>query len=325
MKVFLAVKSLLPSYGGPAFSVSQLAHALAKAGVQVGLWASDVSASMDSALVPSHSSVRLLNSSIIDAIDLLPWAMCHKGWKKKVAWWLYQHGDLCRAAFIHTTAESEAEDLRQLELGVPVGVIPNGVEIPDLHREHGTRIDISTAMFLGRIHPIKGLSRLIEAWAELRPRGWQLQIAGPDEVGYRAELERMVSVASLSNVVHFLGPLDRDTKEHAFANADLFVLPSHSESFGMVIGEALAHAVPVLTTTGVPWPMIEERGCGWSVNATVDGIREGLRVATSSDPAALRAMGEKGREFVRREFAWTHIARRFIDTYEMLLMRSSWN
>jgi glycosyltransferase involved in cell wall biosynthesis len=178
-----------------------------------------------------------------------------------------------------------------------------------------------TALFLGRIHPIKGLALLVEAWAKLRPRNWQLQIAGPDEIGYRYELEKKISAASLSDTVHFLGSLNDEAKEQTFANADLFVLPSFSESFGMVIGEALAHGVPVLTTTAAPWPMIEGRGCGWSVIPTVDGITAGLEVATASNPATLRAMGEKGQEFIRQDFAWSNVAKQFIDAYEALLMK----
>jgi glycosyltransferase involved in cell wall biosynthesis len=254
---------------------------------------------------------------------LEPWATNHKKLKKKFAWWLYQRRDLCRASYHHTTATAEAENLRQLGLGVPVGVIPNGVDIAHVDRDQRQRPEIRTALFLGRIHPVKGLSLLVEAWARLRPHDWQLQIAGPDEMGYRAELERKVSTASLSDVVHFLGPLEGEAKERAFVNADLFVLPSFSESFGMAIGEALARGAPVLTTTGAPWPMIARRGCGWSVTPTVDGITEGLSEATSLDPATLMAMGERGRELVRSDFAWANVAKQFITIYEALLMRKS--
>jgi glycosyltransferase involved in cell wall biosynthesis len=360
MKVFLAVKSLLPSYGGPAFSVSQLARALAKAGLEVAVWASDMSA-VESLLSPSRS-LRTLTGSVVDAlgqcgqVDVLhdngiwlphnhhlarlaaeqglvrvvstrgmlePWARNHKRWKKKFAWWLYQRRDLCCASYHHATSIAEAESLRTLQLGVPVSVIPNGVEIANGDPRRRKRSDIRTALFVGRIHPVKGLALLIEAWAKLRPRSWQLQIAGPDEIGYRHELERKVSGASLSDVVHFLGSLNDEAKEQTFANADLFVLPSFSESFGMVIGEALAHGVPVLTTTAAPWPMIEGRGCGWSVIPTVDGITAGLRVAISSNPTTLKAMGENGREFIRQDYAWPKVAKQFIDTYEALLMQKS--
>ena len=82
-------------------------------------------------------------------------------------------------------------------------------------------------------------------------------------------------------------------KTSAFLDADLFVLPTHSESFGMVVAEALAHGLPVLTTTAAPWSILRERGCGWWVDATVDGIAEGLRQATSLDSETLRVDGRE--------------------------------
>lgn len=361
MKVILAVKSLLPSYGGPAFSVSRLAVALADAGVEVGLWAADMSAAT-TPLLPAHPLVQPLSGSFAEATDrfgppdilhdnglwlahnhriamfaarrnlprvvstrgmLEDWAVNHKRLKKKAAWWLYQRRDLCRAAFHHATAAAEAQTLQRLALGVPHGVIPNGIVIPAHGRCQSEPRTQRTALFLGRIHPVKGLPLLVEAWRTLRPPGWQLLIAGPDEIGFRAELETSVCAASLSNEVRFLGPIDGEAKENAFAAADLFVLPSFSESFGMAIGEALAHGVPVLTTTGAPWPMIATHGCGWRVPATVEGITHGLSQATSLDRTTLAAMGERGREVVQRDFAWTSVARQFISTYESLLTRNN--
>jgi len=359
MKVLLAVKSLLPSYGGPAFSVSRLALALANAGVRVGLWASDQSAAI-TPLLPANVPLQRLGGTAVDvvrefgrpdilhdngiwlphnhrfaeltvALDLVrvvstrgmlePWALNHKRLKKKIAWWLYQRRDLCRAAYHHATAEAEAKTLRDLRLGVPIGLIPNGIDFARAVARRGGTSQTRTALFLGRVHPIKGLSLLVEAWARLRPDRWQLQIAGPDEIGYAAELEQAISAASLADVVRLIGPLDGEAKERAFVDAELFVLPSFSESFGMAVGEALARGLPVLTTTGAPWSMLDERGCGWSVAPTVEGLTEGLRQATSLDSSKLTTMGERGREFVRLDFAWPSIAGQFIKTYETLLGR----
>jgi len=108
-----------------------------------------------------------------------------------------------------------------------------------------------------------------------------------------------------------------------FFDADLFVLPTHSESFGMAIAEALAHAVPVLTTTGAPWPMLQETGCGWRVQPTVDGIADGLLQATSLDRETLRQMGEKGRYLVLREFSWSRVANLMRWIYEDVLKHGS--
>lgn len=257
---------------------------------------------------------------------LEPWAFRHKRLKKSIAWTLYQRRDLKRAQLHHATAIQEAQNVRALGLGVSVRVIPNGVDVPNVNVEtvrYGTDSVSSagqrTALFLGRIYPIKGLPMLVEAWARVRPHGWRLQIAGPDESGHRAEVERAVLMAGLGDVVSFIGPVEGLAKSVAFSNADFLILPSHSESFGMVVVEALAHGLPVLTTSGTPWPGLLERGCGWWVNPTVDGLAEGLVLATSLDSATLRTMGMKGRAWVSAEFAWESIATQFLAAYEQLL------
>ena len=160
---------------------------------------------------------------------------------------------------------------------------------------------------------------LVEAWARVRPEGWVLRVAGPDEAGHQKQVERAVSDGGLGNVVFFMGPVEPQMKSSLFFDADFFVLPTHSESFGMVVAEALAHAVPVLTTTGTPWSMVQEAGCGWWVPPTVDGLADGLRRATSLDREKLLSMGEKGRSLVLKEFGWKRIANLMLSTYEEAL------
>jgi glycosyltransferase involved in cell wall biosynthesis len=366
VKVFLAGTSLLPDYGGPAFSVSRLAIALARAGAEVGLWAFDGSA-VTTPLLPARSSVRPLSGTEAEALDnfgevdvlhdngiwlphnhrlavlaanrgiarivstrgmLEPWATNHKRWKKILAWSAYQRRDLKRARYHHATADTEARNLQRLRLRVPVCVIPNGVEVPEICQNvaralysKDDRDGRKTALFLGRIHPKKGLPMLIEAWRRVRPDGWVLQIAGPDEGGHRVQVENAVFTAGLSEAVSFVGPIEGEKKESAFSNADLFVLPTHSENFGLVVAEALAHGLPVLTTTGAPWSMLSERGCGWWVDPTIDGIAAGLRRAASCDSNTLQTMGAKGREWALAEFGWDRVAKEFMTKYEELLTK----
>jgi glycosyltransferase involved in cell wall biosynthesis len=252
---------------------------------------------------------------------LEPWALNHKPWKKRLAWLLYQRADLKRAHSLHATSELESQSLQRFGLGVSISVIPNGVEVPEIatlgSEERFQRERV--ALYMGRIHPKKGLPMLIEAWARLRPPGWLLRVVGPDESGQRAQLERSVHVAGLENVVSFAGPVEGKAKSAAFLNANILVLPTHSENFGIVVAEALAHGVPVLTTKGAPWSMIKERNCGWWVDATVDGVLGGLRAATSHDSERLRMMGANGRDWVRDEFEWKHIAKRFRAQYQKVL------
>ena len=362
MKVFLAGTSLLPTYGGPAFSVSRLATALADAGAEVGLWASDQSAAV-TPLLPAQASVQRLVGTETEALDrfgetdilhdngiwlphnhclavlaerrgiprvvstrgmLEPWALSHKRLKKRIAWCLYQRRDLKQAHCHHTTAEAEARNLQNLGLGVPVVAVPNGVDVPEerplivaSETEKAVRARRRrTALFLGRIYPVKGLPMLVEAWARVRPEDWYLRIAGPDEAGHQTQVERAVFAAGLSEVVSFTGPIEHRMKKSAFFDADLFVFPTHSESFGIVVAEALAHGLPVLTTTGAPWSILPKSGCGWWVDATVDGIAEGLRQATILDPEILRAMGAKGRALVIGEFSWKRVADLILAAYE---------
>lgn len=256
---------------------------------------------------------------------LEPWARSHKRLKKDVAWWLYQRRDLQNACRHITSSAVEAQNVQRLKLGVPVATVPNGVDIAE---ERATRAGVQTgnragsvrtALFLGRIYPIKGLPMLIEAWARVRPQGWRLRIAGPDEAGHQKQLERAVSAAGLSDVISFTGPVEPQMRSAAFFDADLFVLPTLSESFGMVIAEALAHSLPVLTTTAAPWSILEERGCGWSVDATEDSVAEGLRQATSLDQEVLHDMGRNGRSLVIERFSWKTVADRMLSAYEEVL------
>ena len=365
MKVLLTTTSLLPDYGGPAFSVSRLAMALAEAGADVGLWASDQSAAVPP-LLPVRSSAQRIVGSEAEALDrfgepdilhdngiwlrhnhrltvlaknrgiprvvstrgmLEPWAMNHKRLKKNLAWCLYQCRDLKQACCHIASGEAEAQNLQQLGLGVPIVTVPNGVDVPAEERprsvgsevERAVRGGPRTALFLGRIYPIKGLPMLIEAWARARPDGWILRIAGPDEAGHQKQVEKAVIAAGLGQVVSFTGPLAYGMKKSAFFDAELLVLPTHSESFGIVIAEALAHGLPVLTTTGAPWSILPESGCGWWVDATVDGIAEGLRQATLLDSGALRSMGAKGRSLVIARFGWKRVADLMLATYEGIL------
>jgi len=254
---------------------------------------------------------------------LEPWAFRHKHAKKKVAWWLYQRRDLRRAQCHITTGEAEAGNVRRFELGVPIATIPNGVDVPE---DRLPKIETEsmtdrprTALFLGRIYPIKGLPMLVEAWAKVRPVGWRLRIAGPDEAGHQKQVEKAVADAGLNDVISFLGPVGPELKSDLFWDADLFVLPTYSENFGMAIAEALAHSLPVLTTTGAPWPMLQETGCGWWVEPSVDGLTEGLREATNSEPEMLQRMGQKGRSLVSKQFGWNRVASLMCSAYEQIL------
>ena len=260
---------------------------------------------------------------------LEPWALAHKSPKKKIAWYLYQRLILNRAAALHATSVREADNLRQLGLKVPIMMIPWGIDMVEERTERGhsgtlagetpALLEPKTALFVGRIYPVKGLPMLVEAWAKVRPVGWKMKIVGPDEAGHRAEVEALIAGAKLEADFEFTGTLEGESLQRAYEDADLFVLPSYTENFGMVVGEALARSLPVLTTQGTPWELLETERCGWWVPTSVDGIAAALDDATRRSPEELAAMGERGRAAVAERFSWDRSAGDFIDCYRWLL------
>ena len=250
------------------------------------------------------------------------WALQDRGWKKQIALRLYQQRNLERAVLFFATAQQEAESIRRLGLKQPIAVIPNGVEVTLSHSGDRGLLRVGMGdrivLFLSRIHPKKGLINVIEAWGQLRPAGWRLWLAGPDEDGHLAEILRKVRALGLESTVEYVGEVEGDAKKSLFKEAELFVLPSFSENFGVVVAEALAHGLPVITTRGTPWDGLTRHGCGWWIDLTVDALSETLRQATSMDKAALSTMGEKGRVYAR-EFDWSNIARQTIDVYSWIL------
>lgn len=257
------------------------------------------------------------------------WAWHHHAWRKRPVWWLLEERNLQTADLLHATSEQEAQALRDRGLTAPIAVIPNGVDlsvgrdVPRMRVSSSIRNSPNRALFLSRIHPKKGLPLLLAAWAKVRPENWSLEIVGPDEGGHRGELERLVVGLGLTGVVRFSGSLTGDAKEAAFRESDLFILPTHSENFGIAVAEAMAHRLPVITTHGAPWQLLETEGCGWWVPVNENGIAAALEDATRRSPEELAAMGERGRTVVAERFAWDGIAKQFVACYQWLLGKGS--
>lgn len=250
---------------------------------------------------------------------LAPWALKHRRWKKRIAWVLYQRRILESAALLHATAEAEAKDIRAAGLKNPIAVIPNAVEIPEALPERERASSKRRVLFLGRLHPVKGLENLLEAWSQVRPQGWELVLAGPDEEGYQARLEAIVRERGLGGEVQFTGAVDGDAKWKLYRSADLFVLPSFTENFGMAVAEALACEVPVITTRGTPWSEVETQGCGWWVETGVEPLVKAMRQGTSLTVEQSLEMGRRGRRLFQENYATARSAGHLKRTYEWIL------
>jgi glycosyltransferase involved in cell wall biosynthesis len=254
---------------------------------------------------------------------LEPWALQHRTYRKRVAWYLFQKHDLRTAQVLHATAKEEALNLKKICPQVPVAVVPLGVELPTRINQ---RLNVSskrTALFLSRIHVKKGLLNLVEAWAHLQHKSWDLIIAGPDENGYRAVIERRVKELGLTASIRFEGLVSGEAKWKLFQEADLFVLPTFSENFGIVVAEALAHGVPVITTKGAPWSDLLTYRCGWWIETGVSPLVEALQEAMALSQAERTEMGDRGRQMIEAKYTWKRTAEQMLHVYKWVLGQSS--
>jgi glycosyltransferase involved in cell wall biosynthesis len=239
---------------------------------------------------------------------------------KRVFWPLLQKPALEPVACFHATAEAEYEDIRRMGFRQPVIVLPNGIDLappdPPPPRDSPRR----RVLFLGRIHPIKGLDMLLPAWRAVQDRypDWELHIVGAGNDGYVDSLRRICSETKVERI-EFRGALHGSEKWRAYREAALFVLPSRSENFGMSVAEALASGVPAIVSTAAPWPGLVDKRAGWWVEGRVDAFVAALEDALSREPGELAAMGERGRRWMQQDFSWAKIGERMTEAYRWVL------
>ena len=256
---------------------------------------------------------------------LSPVALRRSRLRKRVCWWFAQRRAVERARCLHATSNKEVDEIRASGLRQPIALIENGVDIPSLPQRSASS-GRRRALFLGRLHPIKGIDVLLDAWSQLSAAAsseWELWITGPGPQRLRADLQARAQALGLRDSVRWSEGVYGDAKVQAYADADLYLLPWKTENFGMTVAESMAAATPVLTTTGTPWRDLDERRCGFSVAPTVSGLRDGLEQALQTPADELREMGARGRDWMAREFSWQQIASRTAALYEWLTGRTS--
>jgi glycosyltransferase involved in cell wall biosynthesis len=259
---------------------------------------------------------------------LLPAAVRRGRWRKRVAFGLLESSNLRHAALLHATSQDEADQLARLRLGVRMAVVPNGVDLeaaahapPGFRRRLAIADEAFVVAFVGRLHRIKRLDLLTQAFIELRRahRGAHLVIAGPDEDGLLADVRRMA--VDHAAFVHVIGSVNDADKWALLRSADVSVQCSDSESFGLAVVEGMAASRPVVVTRTCPWPEIESQGCGLWVEQSAAGIAAGLR-AVADNPARAKQMGLAGAQFAREHYGWDVIGRSIAGLYEEILART---
>lgn len=241
---------------------------------------------------------------------LLPEAMAKSRLRKRAVCATVVRRVLERAAAVHVTSEAERGAVVALAPRARTVLIPWGVAVPPRKAAHP--LPERVAGFLGRMLPIKGVDLLIDAWAAVRPAGWRLRLVGSDAEGHGMVLQHRIERHGLRESITIERQLPSDQITDFLASIALFILPSRSENFGLVVAEALAAGTPVLTTTATPWGGLLEQGAGWVVPPTVAGLTEGLREAAGMSPQHLSAMGECGRNWVETSLSWNSLSQQFI-------------
>ncbi|MBX9865721.1 MAG: glycosyltransferase [Burkholderiales bacterium] len=237
---------------------------------------------------------------------------------KRLFWPLLQRPALMPTVCFHATAESEYLDIRRMGYTQPVAIIPNGIDIPKGFSKQSS--SLKTVLFLGRIHPIKGLDMLLEAWHQLESDfpDWQLKIIGPDNVGHLADLQALQRKFNLQRVI-FGGAVYEQQKWQEYHNADVFVLPSYSENFAMSVAEALACGVPAVVSKGAPWEELETHNAGLWVEIDNLSLGIGLRELMQKPAVELTQMGQNGKQLMCDKYSWQKVANMMAELYSWVL------
>ncbi|MBB5039603.1 poly(glycerol-phosphate) alpha-glucosyltransferase [Prosthecobacter dejongeii] len=254
-----------------------------------------------------------------------PWAVKNSAWKKKLIARIFERRHLSETSCLRALCHAELEAIRSYGLRNPICVIPNGIDLPADHLIQRNQNKLSpnkkVLLYLGRLHPKKGLVNLLHAWGALskqqgKTSEWVLAIAGWDEGGHEDELKRLAVNLKMAwneggNInsedddrVRFLGPKFGSEKEQLYRDCDAFILPSFSEGLPMVILEAWAYAKPVIMTPMCHLPEGVTAQAAFEVSPDVGQIQDGLSRLIQLSDAEREEMGTRGRALVGQRFTW---------------------
>ena len=291
------------------------------------------------------------------------WALSNAAWKKRIAALLFKNRQLRKAACLRALSQAEVESFRAYGLKNPIAMIPNGVELPESRVEgrgssaKGENGGKKKLLFLGRIHPKKGLANLIRAFA--RSRGsrvegrepWQLVIAGWDQVGHERELMELCEElglrsavtdaeqrpgqlklkvegerraldarhSSLDSAVLFFGAAFGKDKEDLLCSADAFILPSFSEGLPMSVLEAWSYSLPLVMTPECNLPEGFAADAAIRIETDAESIALGLDALFTMSDEDRCSMGQRGRVLVTERFTWQTVARQMREVYDWMI------
>lgn len=261
---------------------------------------------------------------------LYPWSLSQGAFRKKIALFFFQKAALQNASLIHVTCYEEHDAVRELGITTPIAIVPHGINYDDyqnLTKKSNAiaslklRDDKKYILFMSRLHKKKGLDVLLDIWPDLAKKNpnWCLLVVGPDYSGYAARISQLSIDQGVQHNIKVLGMLTGRQKKNAFACSEFFVLPSHSENFGVVIGEALASGLPTISTTGTPWAEIATHKCGKYITLTPENLSHSLQEMMMLDESSLEVMSDNGKSLIKERYTWSAQALKFGKALEFVL------
>ena len=251
---------------------------------------------------------------------LEPWIISRHYWTRKFpALMLYQKAAVQKANCIHATADSERDNLLKLGYNNNIKVVELGIDAEGISMKKSWK-RTKRILFLSRVHPKKGVNYLVEAAAILHEqlKGWQIIIAGEGDSDYIANVKRQIHEEDLDDIVQLAGGVYGDEKWRLFQTADFFVLPTHSENFGLAIAESLASGTPVITTVGTPWSDLNTSRSGAWTEIGTQPLVETMRKFLTLTDEELEQMGRNGRKLIETKYAANVMAKEMMAVYRSL-------
>ena len=263
------------------------------------------------------------------------WSLKHHWLQKKLfGWFGGQHAAMAATDMWHATCEKEYEEIRALGYRQPVTIVPIGMDLPELdsivEKQKGREVEgaYRKVVFFGRLHKVKAIDNLILAWEKICSQSspsssvsslfqnWELVIAGPAG-GVSRELEALVADRNIPRV-SFVGEIKGNAKYEFLSAADIYVLPSLTENFGVTVAEALACGTPVIASQGTPWQGLEREKAGRWIPIGVEPLVDALKDMMAMSYDERITMGKQGREWVTRDFSWKGLGAKMKMAYEWL-------
>ena len=249
---------------------------------------------------------------------LEPWILKRHYWTRKVpALWLYQKAAVQRADCVQATAESERDNLLKLGYNSNIKVVRLGIDAESIEMKRSWKKS-RQILFLSRVHVKKGINFLVEAADVLRNelQGYKILVAGEGDADYVEAMKRMICDRGLQDIVQLIGGVYGDEKWRLFQTSDFFVLPTHSENFGLAIAESLASGTPVITTVGTPWNDLNDTNSGAWIEIGTQPLTDTLRKFLALSDEELETMGRNGRKLIETKYSAHVMAEQMMEVYK---------